>query len=53
MKTHTPLANDPVQEEDLLQKYQERLKKLQQKHRVIKFVLMQGSWERLKSDSTS
>ena len=28
MKTHTPLTDDPAQEEDLLQRYQERVKRL-------------------------
>ena len=37
MKTHTPLTDDPVQEEDLLQKYQERVERLSQQNRVIKF----------------
>ena len=36
MKTPTPLTNDPAQE-DLLQKYQERVDKLSQQNRVIKF----------------
>ena len=36
MKTATPLTDDPAQE-DLLQKYQERLKRLLQQNRVIKF----------------
>ena len=30
MKTHTLLTDDPVQEEDLLQKYQERVERLAQ-----------------------
>ena len=37
IKTHTPLTNDPAQEEDLLQKYQERVEWLSQQNRVIKF----------------
>ena len=38
MKTHIPLNNDdPAQEEDLLQRYQERIEKLSQQDRVIKF----------------
>ena len=37
MKTHTPLTDDPAQEEDLLQKYQERAERLSQQDRVIKF----------------
>ena len=36
MKTPTPLTDDPTQE-DLLQKYQERVDKLSQQNRVIKF----------------
>ena len=36
MKTLTPSTNDPMQE-DLLQKYQERVERLSQKNRVIKF----------------
>ena len=34
--THTPLTDDPVQE-DLLPKYQERVERLSQQNRVIKF----------------
>ena len=37
MKTPTPSTDDPAQEEDLLQKYQERVEKLSQQNRVIKF----------------
>ena len=37
MKTHTPLTDDPSQEEDLLQRYQERVERLSQQNRVIKF----------------
>ena len=37
MKTHTLLTDDPAQEEDLLQRYQERVEKLSQQNRVIKF----------------
>ena len=37
MKTHTPFTNDPALEEDLLQKYQERVERLSQQNRVIKF----------------
>ena len=37
MKTHTPLTDDPAQEEDLLQKYQERVERLSQQNRVMKF----------------
>ena len=36
MKTPTPSTDDPAQE-DLLQKYQERMDKLSQQNRVIKF----------------
>ena len=36
MKTPTPLTDDPAQK-DLLQKYQERVDKLSQQNRVIKF----------------
>ena len=36
MKTPTPSTDDPAQE-DLLQKYSERLEKLAQQNRVIKF----------------
>ena len=36
MKTPTPSTDDPAQE-DLLQKYQERVDKLSQQNRVIKF----------------
>ena len=36
MKTRTPSTEDPAQE-DLLQKYQERVEKLSQQDRVIKF----------------
>ena len=36
MNTSTPLTDDPAQE-DLLQKYQERVDKLSQQNRVIKF----------------
>ena len=45
MKTHTPLTDDPAQpEEDLLQRFQERIENLSQQDRVSKnFVLMQDS----------
>ena len=36
MKTHIPLTDDPAQEEDLLQRYQERIEKFSQHDRVIK-----------------
>ena len=35
--THTPLTEDPAQEEDFLQRYQERVERLSQQNRVIKF----------------
>ena len=41
MKTHTLLTDDPAQE-DLLQKYQERVDKLSQHNRVIKFCIDAG-----------
>ena len=37
MKTHTLVTDDPAQEEDLWQKYQERVERLSQQNRVIKF----------------
>ena len=37
IKTHTPLTDDPAQEEDLLQRYQERVERLSQQNRVVKF----------------
>ena len=37
MKAHILLADDPAQEEDLLQRHQERIEKLSQQDRVIKF----------------
>ena len=37
MKTHIPLTDDPAQEEDLLQRYTERIEKLSQQDRVSKF----------------
>ena len=36
MKTHIPLTDDPAQEEDLLQRYQERVGRLSKQDRVIK-----------------
>ena len=42
MKTHALLNDDPAQEEDLLQKYQERVDKLSQQNRVIKFCIDAG-----------
>ena len=37
MKTHIHLTDDPAQEEDLLQRYRERIEKLSQQDRVSKF----------------
>ena len=37
MKTHIPFTDDPAQQEDLLQIYEERIEKLSQQDRVIKF----------------
>ena len=37
MKTHTLLTDDSAQEEDLLQRYQERVERLSQQNCVIKF----------------
>ena len=37
MKTHILLINDPAHEEDPLQRYKERVEKLSQQNRVIKF----------------
>ena len=37
MKTHMLLTDDPAQEEDLLQRYQERVERLSQQDRVSKF----------------
>ena len=42
MKTHAPLNDDPAQEEDLLQRYQERVEKLSKQDRVIKFCFDAG-----------
>ena len=42
MKTPTPLSDDPAQEEDLLQRNQERAEKLSQQDRVIKFCTAAG-----------
>ena len=53
MMTHIPLTDDPAQEEDLLQRYQERIEKLSQHTEWLNFVVMQDSWPQLKSDSTS
>ena len=41
MKTPTPSTDDPAQE-DLLQKYQERVERLSQQNRVIKFCTAAG-----------
>ena len=51
MKTPTPLTDDPAQEK-LLQKYQERVGKLSQQNRVIKFCTDAG-FLTVMSDSTS
>ena len=37
MKTHKLLIDDPAQEEDLVQRYQERVERLSQQNRMIKF----------------
>ena len=37
MKTHIPLTDDPAHKDFLLQRYQERIEKLSQQDRVIKF----------------
>ena len=37
MKTNIPLTDDPAQEEDLLQRYRERIEKLSQQDRLSKF----------------
>ena len=37
MKTHILSTDDPVQEEDLLQRYQERVERSSEQDRVIKF----------------
>ena len=42
MTTPTPSTDDPAQEEDLLQKYQERVERLSQQNRVIKFCTEAG-----------
>ena len=52
MKTLTPSTDDPAQEEDLLQKYQERTS-CHNKIVWLNCVLIQDSWQRLMSDSTS
>ena len=41
MKTHMPLTDDPAQE-DLMQKYQERVERLSQQNRVIKICTVAG-----------
>ena len=51
MTTPTSSTDDPAQEEDLLQKYQERVERLSQQNRVITFCTDAG--QRLMSDSTS
>ena len=52
MKTPTPSTDDPAQEY-LLQKYQERVGRLSQQNRVIKFCTDAGFLTVVKSDSTS
>ena len=52
MKTHTPLTDDPAQKEDLLQRYQERVERLSQQDRVIKFCTDAGFLTTVE-DSTS
>ena len=42
MKTNIPLIDDPTQEEDLLQRYQERIEKFSQQDRVSKFCIDAG-----------
>ena len=42
MKTHIPLTDDPVQVEDLLQRYQERVERLSQQDRLIKICIDGG-----------
>ena len=42
MKTRSPLTDDPAQEEDLWQKNQERVERLLQQNRVIKFCTDEG-----------
>ena len=42
MMTHAPLTDDPAQEEDLSLKYQERVERLSQQDRVIKFCIDAG-----------
>ena len=37
MKTHISLTDDPAQEEDLLQRYRERIEKVSQQDRLSKF----------------
>ena len=52
MKTPTPSTDDPAQE-DPSQKYQERVDKLSQQNRVIKFCTGAGFLTTVMSDSTS
>ena len=52
MKTPIPLTDDPAQE-DLLQKYQERVDKQSQQNRVIKFCIGAGFLTTVDVDSTS
>ena len=51
-KTPTPSTNDLAQE-DLLQKYQDRVEKLSRQNRVIKICIDADFWQQLESDSTS
>ena len=37
MKTHIPLTDDPAQQQDLLQRFRERIEKLSQQDTVSKF----------------
>ena len=53
MKTHAPLTDDPAQEEDLLQRYQERVERISQQNRVIRICTDAGFLQMLVSDSTS
>ena len=50
--TPRPSIEIPAQE-DLLQKYQERVERLSQQNRVNKICIDAGSWQQLESDSTS
>ena len=52
MTTPTPSTDDPAQE-DLLQKYQERVERLSQHDRLIKICTDAGFLTTVESDSTS